>query len=214
VPRTHTPLSSAGAMIEAMYRKLAPLVFAASGCVAQSVGFQWVQTLGGSAPASVVGAATDAQGNSYVVGNTTSMDMAVRAAAQAHPAGSGLFRIDGGGNSWANLYNSGAASVSSLAVSAQHSQLALAASDQGIERTTDGGATWNSAFPFMQAPLTVTFDPTNDSLAYAAGGGWFMTSVDGGGHVGRHGLRPVWTCRRSHLGGPQQSPGAVLCKRP
>jgi uncharacterized protein (TIGR03437 family) len=173
-----------------MYRKLAPFAFAASCCLAQSVGFQWVQTLGGSSAASVAGAATDAQGNSYVVGNTTSTDMAVRAAAQAHPAGSGLFRIDGEGNSWANLYNSGAASVSSLAVAAQHSQLALAASDQGIERTTDGGATWNLAFHFTQAPLTVAFDPTNDSLAYAAGGGWFMTTVDAGATWGGTGCGP------------------------
>src|SRR5271154_173089 len=152
-----------------MYRKVATLAFAVSCCFAQSVGFQWVQTLGGSAAASVVGAATDAQGNSYVVGNTTSTDMAVRGAAPPHPAGSGLFRIDGGGNNWTNLYNSGAASVSSLAVSVQHPQLTLAASNQGIARTTDGGSTWSLAMPYTQSPLTVTFDPTNDSLAYAAG---------------------------------------------
>jgi uncharacterized protein (TIGR03437 family) len=183
-------LSSAGAIIRAMYRKLAPLVFAASCCLAQSVGFQWVQTLGGSAAASVAGAATDSQGNSYVVGNTASTDMAVRAAAQAHPAGSGLFRIDGGGSSWTNLYNSGAASVSSVSVSTQHPQWALAASNQGIARTTDGGSTWSLAWQYTQSPLTVTFDPTNDSLAYAAGGGWTFYSADGGVTWGGVGCGP------------------------
>ena len=163
-----------------MCRKAAPLAFAVSCCFAQSVGFQWVQTLGGSATASVVGAATDARGNSYVVGNTTSTDMAVRGAAQSHPAGSGLFRIDGAGNNWTNLYNSGAASVSSLAVSVQHPQLVLAASNQGIARTTDAGSTWSLALQYTQSPLTVTFDPTNDSLAYATGGGWVFYSADGG----------------------------------
>lgn len=163
-----------------MYRKVAPLAFAVSCCFAQSVGFQWVQTLGGSAAASVVGVATDAQGNSYVVGNTTSTDMAVRGAAQSHPAGSGLFRIDGAGNNWTNLYNSGAASVSSLAASVQHPQLVLAASNQGIARTTDGGSTWSLALQYTQSPLTVAFDPTNDSLAYAAGGGWVFSSSDRG----------------------------------
>ncbi len=163
-----------------MYRKLALLAFAASCCSAQSVTVPWVQTLGGSAAASVVGIATDAQGNSYVVGNTTSTDMAVRAAAQSHPAGSGLFRIDGAGNNWTNLYNSGAASVSSVAVSVQHPQWTLAASNQGIARTTDGGSTWSLALHYTQSPLTVAFDPTNDSLAYAAGGGWVFYSADGG----------------------------------
>ena len=102
------------------------------------------------------------------------------AAAQSHPAGSGLFRIDGAGNNWTNLYNSGAAFVSSVAVSAQHPQLALAASNQGIARTTDGGSTWSLALQYTQSPLTVAFDPTNDSLAYAAGGGWVFNSADGG----------------------------------
>jgi uncharacterized protein (TIGR03437 family) len=163
-----------------MYPKVAPLALAASCCFAQSVGVQWVQTLGGSAAASVVGVATDGQGNSYVVGNTTSTDVAVRGAAQSHPAGSGLFRIDGAGNNWTNLYNSGAAFVSSVAVSTQHPQLALAASNQGIARTTDGGSTWSLAMQYTQSPLTVTFDPTNDSLAYATGGGWVFNSSDGG----------------------------------
>jgi uncharacterized protein (TIGR03437 family) len=179
-----------GAIIMAMYRKVAPLVFIAYSCFAQSVGVQWVQALGGSATASVVGVRTDAQGNSYVVGNTTSTDMAVRGAAQSHPAGSGLFRIDGMGNNWTNLYNSGAASVSSVAVSVQHPQWALAASNQGIARTTDGGSTWSLASPYTQSPLTVTFDPTNDSLAYAAGGGWFMISMDGGATWGGVGCGP------------------------
>ncbi len=173
-----------------MYRKIALLAFAASCCFAQSAEVQWVQTLGGSATASVVGVATDTQGNSYVVGNTTSTDMAVRGAAQSHPAGSGLFRIDGAGNNWSNLYNSGAASISSVAVSVQHPQWTLAASNQGIARTSDGGSTWSLALQYAQSPLTVTFDPSNDSLAYAAGGGWIFNSADGGVTWGGIGCGP------------------------
>jgi len=172
-------------IIEAMYRGALLLVFAGLSCFAQSVSFQWVQAVGGSASAAVAGVATDAQGDSYVVGNTTSLDMAVRSPAQAHPAGSGLYRIDGSGSNWTNLYNSGATSVTALAVSAQHSQIAFAVSPQGLLRTADGGATWKVAFPAAPAPFnpavsSIAVDPTNDALVYAVGSPGFVMSQDAG----------------------------------
>ena len=142
--------------------------------------FQWVRQIGGSGAAATVGVATDAQDNIYVAGNTTSVDMPVTGASQAHPGGSGLFRIDPAGGAWTNLFASGATSVNWFAVSARNPKLILAAAQSGILRSTDGGATWTLAFAFTQSPLTVAFDPTNDSLAYAAGGGWFLNSFDGG----------------------------------
>ena len=168
-----------------MYRRALLLVFAGFSCFAQSVSFQWVQAVGGSASAAVAGVATDAQGNSYVVGNTTSLDMAVRSPAQAHPAGSGLYRIDGSGSNWTNLYTSGATSVTALSVSAQHSQIAFAVSLQGLLRTADGGATWADVVPTRPAPFnppvsSIAIDPTNDALVYGAGSGGFFTSQDSG----------------------------------
>ncbi len=166
-------------------RRLGPLVFSAVSCFAQSTSFQWVQTVGGSASAAVAAVATDSQGNSYVVGNTTSVDMAVRGAAQSHPAGSGLYRIDGPASNWTSLYDSGATSVSALAVSVQHPQLAFAVSPQGLLRTADGGATWTVALPPVSPPFTpsvtsVAIDPTNDALVYAVGSPTFYTSTDSG----------------------------------
>jgi hypothetical protein len=84
-------------MIKSMQRPALVFLAAAASCFGQSASVQWVQTLGGSASAAVAGVATDAQGNSYVAGNTTSVDLPVRGAAQAHPGGSGLYRIDGAG---------------------------------------------------------------------------------------------------------------------
>ncbi len=154
------------------------LLLAAAPLFAQSASFQWIRAIGGSGGAAVVGVATDAQGNVYAAGNTTSGDMPVTGAVQAHPGGSGLFRIDG--SAWTNLSNSRAISVNWLSVSGQNPKLVLAACQLGIIRTTDGGATWTLVLPVQSPPVTVAFDPSNDSLAYAAGGGWNFNSTDGG----------------------------------
>lgn len=156
----------------------APLFFlAVFSCFAQSAGFQWVEGVGGSSSASVAGVATDSQGNVYVAGSTTSADLATHGAAQAHPGGGGLFRIDGPGSNWSNLYNSGASAISWLAASVQHPQTVFAVGPQGIFRTTDG-ATWT--VPVKGPVSSVAVDPTNDALIYAFGNSTFFMSEDSG----------------------------------
>ena len=154
------------------------LLLAAAPVFAQSASFQWIRAIGGSSGSAIVGVATDSQGNVYAAGNTTSVDMPVTGAVQAHPGGSGLFRIDG--TAWTNLSNSGAISVNWLSVSGQNPKLILAACQLGLIRSADGGATWTLVLNNPQTPLSVAFDPSNDSLAYAAGGGWNYSSTDGG----------------------------------
>ena len=80
----------------------------------QSATFQWIQQIGGSQGQSIAGIGTDSKGNIYVAGNTSSLDFPVKSAIQPHPGGSGLFRVDGPGGPWQNLYGSGFNSVTAL----------------------------------------------------------------------------------------------------
>ncbi len=68
---------------------------------------QWFTALGGSGTSTATAVAADSQGNLYIAGNTTSLDLPTVAAAQAHPGGSPLVRIDPASGASQNIYFQG-----------------------------------------------------------------------------------------------------------
>lgn len=155
--------------------------------------FRWVQELGGSDGQTVAGIRADSQGNTYIAGTAASVTFATTHALQAHPASSGLFRIDGPGAAWRNLYGSGAASVYALASSPQAPDTIYAVTDQALIRSMDAGKTW-SPVPGAPASLrAIAVDPFNVRLLYAGayGSGLFKSTDAGMSWAAiNHGLQP------------------------
>jgi len=147
---------------------------------------QWVTILGGTGISSATAVATDGQGNLYIAGNTTSLDMPTMAAAQAHPGGSSVVRIDPVSGSTQNIYFQGVTgigTVQSIAADPKNSQSIYATGTGGIFHSPDGGNTWTSLGPLAAGAvvISVTVDPSNGNTLYAsaAPGGAFK-STDGG----------------------------------
>src|ERR1700730_14646107 len=95
-----------------MYR-IQSILFLSSCCAcAQTLPtFRWLQQVHGSGSDNVIGIGTDAAGNAYFAGNTTSPDFPLKSAAQNHTASAGLYRIDGPGPAWAPLPLTSATSI-------------------------------------------------------------------------------------------------------
>jgi uncharacterized protein (TIGR03437 family) len=124
----------------------------------------------GSGASSVAAVATDAHGNLYIAGSTTSLDLPAVAAAQPHPGASPVVRINASSGTSQKLYAPDLASASSIAVDAEHPQTTYATSSAGLLRSTDGGNTWKRV-PGLPAGTnlnSVTVDPTDSNILYAA----------------------------------------------
>jgi len=163
---------------------MSPRVFlylAFAGCAqSQSVHFQWVQQVGGSQGQTIAGVATDPQGNTYVVGNTSSLDLAVKSAVQASPGGSGLVRIDGPVQ-WQNLYSAGFPAVNALATDPTNPQTLYACIASRLSRSTDSGASWTTVANFDATINSVAVDPSAGNILYAGtSGDGVLKSIDGG----------------------------------
>ncbi len=83
-------------------RLLLPLVFSITVCAWADTSYDWIQKVGSGSDL-FVGLATDASGNSYIVGSTTSAAFPVKAALQPALASPGthdvfVVKLDGGGN--------------------------------------------------------------------------------------------------------------------
>ena len=153
----------------------------AAGALGQSTAFQWIRQIGGSQGQSIAGLATDPQGNIYVAGNTGSVDFPTKSAAQAQPGGSGLYRVDGPGAPWQNLYFSGLSSVAALTVDPRNANTVYAAGAQGLFRSTDAGATWSNLGSFTVSVDAVAVDPSSSNVLYAATSAeGIFKSTDGG----------------------------------
>jgi uncharacterized protein (TIGR03437 family) len=150
---------------------------------AQSGTFRWIRQIGGSGNQALAGIATDSQGNTYAAGSTTSVDFPVQNAAQSHPAASGIFRVDGPGSNWQNLYQSGLSSGGTVTADPRNPGTIYATGSADIHRSTDYGATW-ILLSTLSAGTGINgfaIDPTNSSVFYAATLGQGMVkSTDGG----------------------------------
>ena len=108
--------------------------------------------------------------------------------------GIGVFKSTDGGVTWNQLPNTNPASttvcaaggincpwsyVNRLAISTGGSTI-LAATITGIQRSTDGGATWNPGAGVIGNILDIDFDPNNPQQAIASGGAASLFSTDAG----------------------------------
>ena len=160
------------------------ILFAASALSlhGQSATFRWIRQIGGSGGQTIAGTGTDPQGNIWVAGTTTSLDFPVQNAAQARPGGSGLFRVDGPGANWQNLYQAGVPAASAVAVDARNPRTVYAATATDVRRSTDSGANWTvMSKPQVQSINGMAADPANSGVLYlATSGQGILKSTDGG----------------------------------
>jgi uncharacterized protein (TIGR03437 family) len=126
--------------------------------------FRWIQQVDGSGAEAVIGIGTDAAGNTYIAGNTNSLDFPVKSAAQNHSASTGLYRIDG----------SGAASPLPLAAAQtispdpKNPKILYAANNVTASRSLDAGASWSTLNVANALVHSVQVDPSNSNVLYAA----------------------------------------------
>jgi len=133
---------------------------------------EWYKTVSGSGTSTLAGVGTDAQGNFYVAGSTTSLDLPTVAAVQSTPGGSPLLRINAFGSS-TNLYGPGLEGISSISLDPENPSTLYAIADGSISRSRDGGNTWTilTGFPHATSILSLAIDPTNSNTLYAATSG-------------------------------------------
>ena len=177
-------------------------VCAASGADPAPV-LDWYKTAAGSGANSVAAAATDKNGNIYIVGSTTSADFPVIGAAFPTPGGSTLARIDLRTGSGTRLFPASLPSISAAAADPSNSGTLYAASQNQIWKSTDNGSTWTLLAKFA---TSVSFsglavDPGKPTTLYAGTRTiGVQRSVDGGA---------TWTSVNNGLQ-PQQNGGVSV----
>ena len=131
---------------------------------------QWFKTVSGSGTSAVAAVASDGHGNFYIAGSTTSLDLPTAASAQPNAGGSPLTRINTTTSVSQKLYSPVLTTTTSLTVDPSNPQTLYAASNAGLQRSTDGGNTWNAlpGFPSVSNLNSVAVDPTNSKILYAA----------------------------------------------
>jgi uncharacterized protein (TIGR03437 family) len=148
---------------------------------------QWVKTTGGSGSSSVAAAATDANGNLYIVGSTTSLDFPTTAtASQSAAGGSSLVRISLSNASASRLFPANLPPITFAAAAPANPDTLYVVSGNQIWKSTDAGSTWALLYQFTATGVgagvgALAVDPTNSSTLYAGTGtqGVFK-STDGG----------------------------------
>ena len=146
-----------------MLRVLTALCALGSFAFAQSVpSFNWTKEVGPSGAESIAGVGTDAAGNVYVAGSTSSPQFPVKAAVQGQMASSGLFRISGTGYTGLGL-----SSVAAIAVDPQNPATIFASSNGRLMKSTDSGATFSATNLSSTQVVALAFQPGNDGVVFA-----------------------------------------------
>jgi uncharacterized protein (TIGR03437 family) len=162
--------------------------------------YQLIQEVDASGMDSVAGLGTDAQGNVYIAGSTSSQHYPVKNAVQPAIASAGLYRFSGGTRTALGL-----SSCSALALDPQNPSTIFAISSGVLMKSVNGGAAFAStALPSSQA-VSISIQPGNDQILYAdtydqgvlksADGGATWSTVDNGLPVANNGQfygSPVW----------------------
>jgi hypothetical protein len=127
--------------------------------------------------------ATDAAGNAYVAGYTTSPDFPVQNGLQMQMGGTPLRASTNGGKSWtAPAIPPGVSSIaSSIPSSGAGSTVLYAFTSMGIYTSADSGKTWTALPSPSLGPMgSVLVDPTDPSLLYVATQSGIWKAIDGG----------------------------------
>jgi uncharacterized protein (TIGR03437 family) len=140
------------------------------------------QAFGGSGNTGASAIALDSQGNIYVTGQTTSADFPTRNAFQAHQGGQPLIASSDLGQTWTDSPLGAAVAVYSITFAPSAPAVMYAATNLGVWKSSDGGATWtlpaNKGFP--SHPGVIAVDAGSPSLIYAASTQGLFVSIDGG----------------------------------
>ena len=152
---------------------LAPACMSRGAESSEAPVLQWFTALGGSGTSTATAVATDSLGNLYIAGNTTSLDLPTVAAAQAHPGGSTLVRIDPASGASQSIYFqgiTGVGTVQSVTADPGNPQSVYATASGGVFHSRDGGNTWARLAPIPSNPTvwSLTVDPTNSNTLYAS----------------------------------------------
>ncbi len=132
-------------------------------------------TFGGSANDTVAGVVTDAAGNIYVAGTTSSFDFPVRNAFQGRNPGTGLIRSVDSGNSWQPLASPFAVGVANffgivVATDPRDAEALYAASGSSFCKSDDSGASFIcSVLPYVNGSinaLSIAVDPFDSAQLY------------------------------------------------
>jgi hypothetical protein len=127
---------------------------------AQGSTYRWVKEIGGSGSDVAIGLAMDRDGNTYIAGNTLSLDFPVVNALQPFPGGAALYRVDPGTTTATPLRSAGVTSVSFVAIDPRDTRVFYAITGSQLLRSGDSGATWtSSAIPSMSPPTESSTSP-------------------------------------------------------
>lgn len=138
---------------------------------------------GGKGTESGASITVDSEGNAYVTGNTSSMEMPVPRGFQRANSSGPTFKTTSAGQDWGSI-NAGLASyfVWDLVVDATNPSTVYAATPDGIFKSADRGANWaalNEASEGFEA-FSLAVDPVNPRTLYAATREGVLKSTDGG----------------------------------
>jgi hypothetical protein len=155
---------------------VAALAFVSIGFSQSLPSYQLMQEVDASGMDSLAGLGTDAHGNVYLAGSTSSPHFPVKNAVQAAIASSGLYRISGA------VYTAlGLSSCSAVALDPQNPAVIFAISKGVLVKSANSGVAFGpTTLPSSQVN-SVAIQPGNDQILYAGTGqqGVFK-STDGG----------------------------------
>jgi uncharacterized protein (TIGR03437 family) len=135
---------------------------------------QWVKTTGGSGSSSVAAAATDANGNLYIVGSTTSLDFPTTGtASQSAAGGSPVVRISLANFSATKLFPANLPPITFATAAPGNPGTLYVASGNQIWKSTDAGSTWALLYQFSASGAgagvgALAVDPADSNTLYAA----------------------------------------------
>jgi len=136
----------------------------------------------GSGQNSIQSVATDSSGNLYVAGATSSFDFATLNAAQPVIGESRILRSTDLGVTWTHM-GLPPSDVTVVVPDPVNALVIFAAGNAGIFKSTDGGQSWTTVYPFP-SPASfaggLVIDPGNHQRLAAFVNGAYIRSLDGG----------------------------------
>jgi uncharacterized protein (TIGR03437 family) len=145
---------------------------------AQGSTYRWLKEIGGSASDVAIGMAMDRDGNTYIAGNTISLDFPVANALQPLPAASALYRVDAGSATATALRSARVLSVWAVAIDPRDSRIFYAITDSKVLRSGDAGATWTGFVAPRNQNSAYSIDVASDGTVYITADDVIYTSAD------------------------------------